>query len=74
MFSNSLTLMFLTSQNKESVKECLKSFRCSFDEDFVLIFFLLLFDIETVVIGLWGCQLILWVCDFVGEYRGGRFY
>jgi len=44
--------MFLTFQDKESVKEHLKSFRCSFDEDFILIFFLLLFDIETVVIGL----------------------
>jgi len=52
MSSNSLTLMFSTSQNKKNVKECLRSFRCSFDEDFVLIFFLLLFSIETVVIGL----------------------
>jgi len=67
-------LMSLTSQDKRSVKECLRPFKCSFDEDFVLIFFLLLFGIETVIIGLWGCQLILWVHDFVGEYRGGRFY
>ncbi len=74
MSSNSLTLMFLTFQDKESVKKHLRSFRCSFDKDFILIFFLLLFDIETVVIGLWGCQLALWVCDFMGEYRGGRFY
>jgi len=56
------------------VKEHLRSFKCSFNEDFVLIFFLLLFGIETVVIGLWGCQLALWVCGFVGEYEGGRFY
>ncbi len=56
------------------MRECLRPFRCSFNEDFVLIFFLLLFSIETVVIGLWGCQLALWVRDFVGEYRGGRFY
>jgi len=45
-------LMFLTSQNKESVKKHLRFFKCSFDEDFVLIFFLLLFDIETVIIEL----------------------
>jgi hypothetical protein len=74
MSLNSLMSMFLTSQNKESVKEHLRSFRCSFDKDFILIFFLLLFGIETVIIGLWKCQLALWVCDFVGEYRGGRFY
>jgi len=67
-------LMFLTSQSKKSVKEHLKSFRCSFDEDFILIFFLLLFDIETVIIGLWGCQLTLWVRGFMGGYGGGRFY
>ncbi len=74
MSSNSLMLMFSTSQNKKGVKKCLRSFRCSFDEDFILIFFLLLFSIETVIIGLWGCQLVLWVCGFVSEYRGGRFY
>jgi len=56
------------------VKKHLKSFKYSFNEDFILIFFLLLFGIETVVIGLWGCQLALWVCGFVSEYRGGRFY
>ncbi len=56
------------------MKECLRPFRCSFDKDFVLIFFLLLFSIETVIIGLWGCQLILWVRGFMDEYRGGRFY
>jgi len=52
MSSNSLTLMFSTFQNKRNVKKCLKSFRYSFDEDFILIFFLLLFGIETVIIGL----------------------
>ena len=52
MSLNSLMLMFSTSQNKKSVRECLRSFRCSFNKDFVLIFFLLLFDIETVIIGL----------------------
>ncbi len=67
-------LMFLTSQNKKNVKKHLRSFRCSFDEDFILIFFLLLFGIGTVIIGLWRCQLALWVCGFVDEYRGGRFY
>jgi hypothetical protein len=52
MSSNLLMLMFLTSQDKKSVKEHLRSFRCSFDKDFILIFFLLLFGIETVIIGL----------------------
>ncbi len=52
MSSNSLTLMFSTSQNKKNVKEHLRSFRYSFNKDFVLIFFFLLFDIETVIIGL----------------------
>jgi len=52
MSSNSLMSMFSTFQNKKNVKKCLRPFRCSFDEDFVLIFFLLLFDIETVIIGL----------------------
>ena len=52
MSLNSSTLMFSTSQSKKSVKKCLRSFKYSFDKDFILIFFFLFFSIETVIIEL----------------------
>ena len=66
--------MFLTSLSNRGKGECLRPFRVNLDEAFVLVSFFLLFDIETVIIGLSGCQLALWVRDFVGGYGGGRIY
>ena len=74
MSSNSVTLMFSTFLSNKGEGEHLGPFRVNLDKAFVLVFFFLLFGIETVVIGLSGCQLALWVRDFVGGYGGGRIY
>jgi len=46
----------------------------SFDKDFVLLTFLLLFGIGTVVIGPGGVNWPRFRCGFVGGYGGGKFY
>jgi len=74
MSLNSVTLMFSTSLSNKGEEEHLRSFRVNLDKAFVLVSFFLLFGIETVVIGLSGCQLALWVRGFVGGYGGGRIY
>jgi len=66
--------MFLTFLSNRGKKEHLRPFRVNLDEAFILIFFFLLFDIETVVIGLSECHLTLWVRGFVSGYGGGRIY
>jgi len=66
--------MSLTFLSNKGEGECLGPFRVNLDEAFILVSFFLLFGIETVVIGLSGCQLALWVRGFVGGYGGGRIY
>ena len=67
--------MFLTFWDNRDNKECSeKSFKDNFNKDFVLLIFLLLFDIKTVIIEPKNVNWSHFWCEFVSEYRGDRFY
>lgn len=74
MSSNPSTLWSSTSLDNRGEGDRLGPFGVNFDEDFVLESFLVLFGIETVVIGPRGCQLASFRGGRVGGYGGGRFY
>jgi len=82
MALNSATLTSSTSSGNRGNGECSEGpFRGSFDEDFVLLIFLLLFGIGTVVIGL-GVSIglvfgvDLWVDTGVASFtkKSGAFF
>jgi len=75
MASNPATSTSSTSSgNRGNGERSEGPFRGSFDKDFVLLTFLLLFGIGTVVIGPGGVNWPRFRCGFVGGYGGGKFY